>query len=327
MPRFDPFALGPSASLNRTRFAEASFIDAELHGVPAYDMLSAQALRRQISTEATALHLDTSVEEDADLLQVLDACSVSPDGAVRATAWNLAGRFGRHLAFLLLTLVTPAAPSSLPADVADYRSHWTTIRHVFLGGGVVSGRIGPVICEAAIDTLRDAGRPDLRLEVAPNAAVLPLIGAARGTQIDAPVALVADFGSTSVKFAYAACNGAMLASLQVLPPIPSPSYLRDEPTDPQRLAGFVTATMAEAWKSGRKNGLQLSSEVSASLAAYVDDGHPMEYGSNPGYYALRRLGTNASAVLSQRLTAAVGQPVRVVLGHDGTIAARALAGA
>jgi hypothetical protein len=326
MPRFDPFALTPAASLNQTRLADAAFIDAELRAVPGYDMLSAAALRRQIAAEAKALHLESALALSADLLPNLDACLAASDNAVRAAALDLAQRFGRCVAFLVLTLVTPAAASGLSDDAAAYRAHWTTIRHVYLGGGVVSGRLGIAMRDAAIETLGAARRADVRLDVAPNAAVLPLIGAARSLQTVAEAALVADFGGTNARLGYATYGDGALTSLRLEPPVAVPQPGTGV-TGADGVGAFITDTLAMAWSRGRQEGFQLAPEIAVSLAAYVHDGHPIDYGSEPGYYALHHLGANASEALSQRLSGAVGQTVRVTLSHDGTTAARAFAGA
>ena len=245
---------------------------------------------------------------------------------MHAAATHLAQRFGRYLAFLVLTLVPPTATSGLSDAAAGYRAHWSTIRHVYLGGGIVSGRLGQTMRDAALETLLAAGMPDLRLDVAPNAAVLPLIGAARGLPADTPAALVADFGSTNARLGYAAYRDGALTSLRLALSISVPAQ-DGGTTDADALAGFITDALANAWSRARRGGLRPAPEIAVSLAAYIHDGQPVEYGSDAGYYALRRLGTDAGDVLSQRLSAVVGETVRVALSHDGTTAARALAGA
>ena len=322
MATFDPYALTPAASLNRTRFADAAYVDAELRDLPAFDMLSAAALRRQIATEAKNLRIESAMALNADLLPNLDACLAASDASVRSAAIELGRRFGRYVAFLVLTLVTPASSAGLSDEAATYRVYWNRIRHVYLGGGIVSGRLGAVMRDAAHDMLREAGRDDLSIEVAPNATVLPLIGAARSLQTDATAALVADFGGSSVKLAYATYRDAALTSLRTTPLVVVPAAEAGE-AGAEKLAGFITDTLTSVW---RRSGLALATEVGVCLAAYVRDGQPAEYDSDAGYYVLRRLGANAGEALSQRMSRAVGETIHVRLSHDGTTAARALAG-
>jgi hypothetical protein len=326
MASFDPLNLTESASLNKTTFADAGFIDAGLRGVPAYDMLSAQALRRQIAAAAPALRLDSAVASGRDLLPAFDALLAAPDEAVRSTAAELAQRFGRYLAFLILTLSD--RDSKPGSEAAAYRAHWSTIRRVHLGGGIVSGRLGPAMRDAAIDVLHAAGRNDLRLDVALNAGVLPLVGAARSVSPGVKAALVCDFGSTNAKCAFALCESGALTALRLLPRAPVSLPADAGPSvRAESLASFMIETLVSAWRAGRGAGVPLGYQIGASVAAYVRDGHPIEYGADAGYYLLRRLGANASEALSQRLSDNLGDTLRVTLTHDSSTAARAVAGA
>ena len=72
-----------------------------------------------------------------------------------------------------------AASRAVRPDWDDtYWRHWAGISTVYLGGGIVSGRLGPRLVEHASRTLAEAGMAACAIRLAPWPAHLPSIGTA-----------------------------------------------------------------------------------------------------------------------------------------------------
>jgi hypothetical protein len=106
-----------------------------------------------------------------------DECLRSVDSQVQVAARELAERFGRHLGYVLLTLTLDRSDPETRA----YREYWSTIRTVWLGGGIVSGNLGRIMLDTARRSLEAAGSR-LTLNVAPPTRILPVVGAARSLE-------------------------------------------------------------------------------------------------------------------------------------------------
>jgi hypothetical protein len=322
---FDPLNLDARASINRTTLADLPEIEPALHGRRASDLLSSLALRRAIRDESDALKLQDRANDHQDLLLALDDCLISPDSGIRQAGEHLAARFGTYLAYLLLTLTRDAtAPASRP-----YREYWSHIRKVWLGGGVVSGRLGPLMRDAATSVLR-ASDSDLCLNVALHPQMLPLIGAARSVGVGSSVALVYDFGGSLVKHGWATYEGGALTGLGLLSPEPSPipPYplpAGDESVLGHKLAGYICDLIARDFQTAEQRGLAIGGEVAFGLACYIRGNHPLNY-PGAGYMSLRHLSPSAGEFLGRPVSARLGRDVRLSLLHDGTAAARVFAG-
>jgi hypothetical protein len=312
---FDLLNLDNRVSLNRTRLDGHEAIPAERRGLQAWDLLSAQAMRRELSRVLPQLDRD-----GADPIEAFD-------GMLGREAGGLAGattrRFGEYLAYLLLSLLSPG--DEQPA----YRRYWLSIRRVVLGGGLMRGNLGRGMHAEARRVLAAAGRSDVRLELAPRPHLLGLIGAARSADEGAPAALVYDFGNSNVKRGLARYREGALVALEVRPSwstegLPDAIAGTHDAAKAQRLADFMTDVIAGDWRDAVQSGATPSTHIAASIACYLRDGQPLNY--DAGYASLRLLSHNAAGYLSRAVSTAVGTEVTVTLSHDGTTAARVFAG-
>jgi hypothetical protein len=88
----------------------------------------------------------------------------------------------------------------------------------------------------------------------------------------------------------------------------------------------MVETMTRTWRAARDVRPEVSATIVASIASYVRDGQPLPR-QGGSYPQLLRLADNVERWLSDRLSEALDRPMKVRLLHDGTAAARALAGA
>ena len=330
----DPERLTPTASLNRVRIVElpGAAVEPEVRGQTAYELLSARALADVIRQEADLLGLrDVRDAEPAAILPRFDCCLVDDDATVRATAEIIARQFGRRLAYLMLTLRRGDAASrrARPDWDESYWAHWAAVSAIHLAGGVVSGKLGPRMVEHAALTMAKAGMTDCRVTLASWPALVPLVGAAR-TAGPESAAVVFDFGHSFVKRGIGYYDDGALASLGLLPSRPSQgtASLGDaepRPEHSRRLGAFMATVLGDTWQAVRARGGAPSHTLVASVASYVRDGQPLPRQGGL-YAALLSLSDNLASWLSDQVSDRVGQPVEVVLFHDGTAAGRAYAG-
>lgn len=320
---FDPYNLDHRSSLNSTRLADNRGVEPGARGRQASEFLSQHALSDAVRAHAGDLGLDPR-RPDADLVRALESCSGSTDEAVRLTAARVVARFGSYLAYLVLTL-TMYSDTALPGS-----RQWKSVRDLWLGGGIVSGRLGPPIADAAQRLLANAESP-VSIRVARYPDLLPLIGAARSVGLETAAALVLDFGGGSAKHGFASYEGGPLKSLDVLPPVAVPPMppdippLGEERAMARHLADFVTAVISQDLATAEERSTDLGTEICVSLACYLKDNHPLDYPA-VGYMSLRHIGANAGQTLSREASARAGRPLSLTLIHDGTAAGRALAG-
>jgi hypothetical protein len=308
---FDPLNLDNRVSLNRTVLAGLPAIDPSVRGRMAWELIANVSMREAIAAEMPRL---ASTGEDP---------IVALDGAVATgdtDALRLAKRFGLHLAYMLATLMLD--PGDEPY-LRSYRAHWASLRHVYLGGGIVRGSLGRVMRDEAGGVLDGVGLPGVTLNVASHPSSLALLGAARSAPAGVVAALVCDFGGTNLKRGVATYEASALKTLRLLPEAPSlpvPEHPEDEDAAAAELGAYMTAAICHSL-----NETDGATTVIAAIARYVRDGHPIDYGSG-GYGLLRRLSGNASAWLSREVSQRARREVSVTLSHDGTSAARTYAG-
>lgn len=330
----DPANLTPSASLNRVRLVSLSGIALPSHiaGATAYDLLSARTLAEWVRQHADLLGLATLRAADPDtLLRALDHSFTDSDPTVRAAAESVAHRFGQHLGYLVLTLRRgdPANRAARPDWDDSYWAHWSGITTIHLGGGLVSGRLGPRLVHHAARILSDAGMADCALHLAPWPALLPLIGAARSVPSPHRAAIVCDFGQTFIKRAYTTYQGNTLTALRLLPALPARWTTLTPGHDPapeqiQRLADHLVTTIAATWRDAASFGPPLAPVIVASIASYLHDGQPLPRQGGP-YSYLSATSPRLTDLLADRLTAHLDHPLALTLIHDGTAAARTYA--
>ncbi|MGN6700547.1 MAG: hypothetical protein ACTHMR_20525 [Thermomicrobiales bacterium] len=332
----DPACLTPAASLNRVRIADLPGVALpdEVRGRTAYELLAAAALAEQVRQQAGALYLrDARDAGTATLLRHLDGCLDSEDPDIRATATALAGRFGAAVGYLLLALRRgDAANRHARPDWDDsYWAHWASVTTVVLGGGMLSGWLGPPVVAHAARTLRQAGMTDCAVRRAAWPALLPLVGAARTVPPACRSMLTFDFGQRCVKRACATYTDGTLTELRLSPYLPVrdiTAAIGADPTSAQ-VAGLgeeLVSTLAATWQLAQAAGRQPDPVCTVSIASYVRDGQPLPRQGGP-YAALHRLSPNLADWLAGRLSVALGRPFAVRLLHDGTAAAHPQAGA
>jgi hypothetical protein len=322
---FDPLRLDSFASLNRTRLADVATIEPALRGTQAMELLSAGALRRAISDKASSLGLDAEVAAADDLLPAFDRCLASADEDVRSTAVKLAVRFGTYLGYLLVSLTGHPSTAGPEGEMSEaYRAHWSRVRHVVLGGGVVSGNLGRVMREVAREIVTSAVAPGFRLDASDHSRELGLIGAALGVrEASAAAALIYDFGGSSLKRGHTLYENGALVKLRLLAALQTEIYDYATPLKGESvraLAVTMSSTIAEDWRAGRASGLALAREVSCSVNGYVNAERPS------GVYSAVRVLEGRVDWLSEEVSRLAGEPIEVRLAHDGTAASRVLAG-
>ncbi|HLY30703.1 MAG TPA: hypothetical protein VKQ36_06720, partial [Ktedonobacterales bacterium] len=204
-------------------------------------------------------------------------------------------------------------------------------RHaIWVGGGVVAGRFGSFLCDAASQTLQAAGIADTTLHRADHPSLLPLIGSARRLPPSDTGALVFDFGASFVKRAVASFVDGALVSMRLLTPVPTPAFTpegSDDYADAQTeaIADALVAVMAATWQEAHGSGISLAPASAVSVAGYVRDGWLLP--RQKGLYAtLHALPERADYWLARQLSERVGGEHTIELLHDGTAAAQVYAG-
>jgi hypothetical protein len=327
----DPRRLTPSVSLNRVRIVDLPglVVDPEVKGQNSSQLVSAAVLAQLIRQYAGRLQLDPTME-DHELRLALDRCLVCEDATVRIAAEMVGQRLGRNMGYILLTLKRGDAVNRAARSEWDdsYWSHWGRIDQVWLGGGLVSGRLGPVIGRYAQAVFEEAGMGDYAIQVSPYGSALPMVGVARYAPPACETALVFDFGSTRIKCACAVYKDGEVTELRRLPSHPAGMARIGQASDgplqqAEQLLGHMVSVITSTWRTA---GLLPASPILAGVAAYVQDGHPLPAQHHGGYVQLRRITDNLQAELAQRVGAELGEAIDVSLVHDGTAAAATYAG-
>jgi hypothetical protein len=329
----DPDHITPDVSLNRVWIMDLPglALEADIRGRRAADLLRAAALAALIRQHAPALELtDAELADESALPLALDRRLGAADPAIRAPAEAIARQFGRRLAALLLTLKRGDAVNRAARPDWDdsYWAHWAGMRQIWLGGGLLSGRLGPLALTTAAAQLAEAGVTDCTVQLAEQPGILPLLGAARSVPPGDAAAGVLDFGGTAIKRARATYTAGRLTGLQPLPPLPV-HVLTLLPLPVAEQIAVLSQRMVDAlvatWQAVAGQEEPPTPVLVASIACYLIDNQPMAYQAGP-YSELRALSPNLGAWLAAQVSAHIGQPLSVQLIHDGTAAARVYAG-
>jgi hypothetical protein len=326
--------LDPSWSLNRVYIADLPGFDLpdQLKGKTAYDLVSSQALTRLIRQHQARLQIDADLEDYAARL-AFDQCLTSDNPSIQAAAEEVAYTVGRYLGYVLLTVKRGDAVNraARPEWGFSQWGHWAGIQRVWLGGGLVSGNLGPRLAQHAAATVRADGWKDFTIRVSLFGAFLPLVGAARHIPAGNDTGLVLDFGGTMIKRARVRLAEDQLAALHCLSSLAARwdvGHTFDD-TSPaqakqliQRMASIIGATWREVQQM---SGTWPGNTIPVSLAAYVRDGQPLS--TQGGGYALTNLVTdNLEMELAGRVSAALDRRIQIKLLHDGTAAATTYGG-
>ncbi|MBU0492688.1 MAG: hypothetical protein KKA73_30575 [Chloroflexi bacterium] len=330
-------ATPPHVSVNRVRVVDLPGLamDEEVRGRRADDLLSSRAVVRYAGEHAGALGL--SAADAPDMLhasrewpRLVDRCLDSSDPAARTAAQTIARRLGRNLGHVLLTLHRgDAVNRQARADWADEDwARWATVRHVWLGGGIVSGRLGVLIEQEAGAFLAEAGyagRPHVTLSAWPG--MVALLGAARYLP---PVrhAVCLDCGHTFIKRACVTLDDGALIGLTGYAAVPVTVDWLGGPGEPNVTTGRwvldrLVEAIAQTWDEGTAGELPPDEHVMVSVAAYVRNGRLL---GNGLYANLNTLADDVPALLSAAASDRLGRPVQVHLIHDGTAAGAVYAG-
>jgi hypothetical protein len=272
----DPCRLDPVASINRVRLGPDE----------ARHLLSARALH--------ALAVECGLRPDGPVRAYLDA--VAAEAATAPAFAAVVQRFASRLTELL-TVLRSRLRSARPEWDDTWWDRWAGVTTVWLGGGLAGGAFGAALAERC--TIEGG-----RVEVAPDAAELPLVGAAALGRRSGRPALVLDFGHTSVKRAVVDRD-----SLRRLPPLLAPAD--DLP------GAMVADRMVDVLRTSHDEAGRPAGPVVCAVASYTDGGQPVR--TPLGTYArLADVSQDVQSWLGERLGTAV------VLEHDGTAAARAV---
>ena len=331
MSPLNPQRLTPTASLNRVKIVDLPglAVDPGVRGQTGYQLVSTVALAELIRQRAESLELDPSLD-DHELCLALDRRLVSEDGAVRDAAEGLGRRIGRNMGYILLTLKRgdPVNRAARAEWDGSYWEHWSRIKQVWLGGGMVSGWLGAAIQDHASAVIREAGICDYTLRISPYASVLPLVGVARHAPSQCQTALVFDFGSTLIKRGNASYSDGTLVKLRCLPSRPAglariERASRDPAEQAAQLRDHMVSVIVDTWWLA---GRSASGPILASVAAYMQDGHPLS-AQGGAYMQLRHVTDHVQTALARQVSVRLGEAADVSLFHDGTAAAAAYAGA
>lgn len=325
----NPFLDGdsPIRSLNRARIValHGVLVDASVLGMTGYDLLSAAALLRQIVAAADRLRLDL---DTPDVIRRFDSCFDDPLALPYARA--IAHSYGHRLGCLLLMLKRgePANRAARPEWSDAHWDFWGGVRRIYLGGGLIEGRLGQYAVETAQALLAEAGVADLALERATYARHLSLFGLARAAPPAMTGSILFDFGQTSVKRGCARYHTGQLIRLDLWPDVPSVCTQLGASSEPdeeirlrwQRMLDIIVASWAAIPSRQRPR-----TAIGISLACYLFDGHPSprDHGC---YSSLQRLSPHLATFVADELGRRLGQSVEVALLHDGAAAAMVYAG-
>ena len=325
--------LDPSWSLNRVLIVDlpSQRLPDEVKGKTAYELVSAKRFTQLIRERSDVLQLDSSQSDHALRLD-FHSCLCSRKPATQDAAVEIVRILGRNLGYVLLTLKRgdPINRAARSEWKESHWQHWSRIKRLWLGGGLMSGSVGVELVRHASQVLREGDIDDLLLRISPYGLALPLIGAARHVPSGVAAAIALDFGGTMIKRAHVVFEDSRIARVCQLSSQPvcwaSVRSLRE--TTPQAVQGLISgmaSVTAKTWMRGQMKGQALARTIPICIAAYVQGGNPMH--TQAGTYMQTNLvADNLEDTLGQMVSDNVGEPISVKLLHDGTAAAAVYAG-
>lgn len=329
--------LSPHNSINRVQIVDLPGlpVDPEVRGQRASDLLNNGVVARYARERAEALKIPADLAQDdpqarRELPRFVDDCLRSPDQTARAAAQAIGQRLGRNLGHILLTLHRGDAVNRAARPdwkVQDWE-RWAKIRRVWMGGGLMSGRLGELIVEQARDFLAEAGyQEQLQAALTPYPGEVTLLGAGRYLPPTSQHALCLDFGHTSVKRACLGFEDGALVRLRRYESLPNQAR-RDLPRSLGAVIGrwlvnFMANAVSQAWDHCLADGLSPDPDIMFCVACYVQGGRMLGRGL---YLHLNQLGDDARLPLAEAIEARIGRPVRVHIIHDGSAASAVHAG-
>ena len=226
----NPFITHPrlvSASINHVRVARlpAVVMDESLVGRSGYELLSTQFLLEKVHRHIVGLRMPRQV---MDVLPAFNDCFTHDDPIARISAKQIAVQYGRSLATILLTL-KEGHPDNRAARLEWDDSHWAywrTVKKVWLGGGLMAGKLAPFALDEARRLIAMAGHPDFDIDITTNPGSMTLIGAATAVSPDTNIALLFDFGETRIKRGVGFFENGELKKLHLFSSLPSGCFER-----------------------------------------------------------------------------------------------------
>ncbi|MEV5705236.1 hypothetical protein [Actinoallomurus sp. NPDC052274] len=307
---FRPRELTSEASLNHVVLGPAGGIGGiGVEGWLAEDACSLNALY----TLATGRGL-RGLRRD-HLADDLAAAVASPDAEAARSAAGVLHTFGMRLGALIATLRDPATADrqGTTSYHRAFLARWTTVGGIWLAGGLLAGRCGPLVLEGV--EAAAALAPGIGPVAVPSRPELaPLIGAARHASTDSgeETAVVADLGHTRIKTAVAERHGRTLRRLHRVRARPTPRR-----PDGDGVEAAVGAALAQAVRDAAGSTSDRV-RVVVSVASFVRDGLPADDGQ--GIYGHL---TERAPALRRRIRSATGVSADLRYLHDGTAAAAA----
>ena len=321
---FNPYDLRPLASLNQRRFIGLPGIDQEWVGKTGWEFLGKHALSEAIGLHAQELGLEGI--DWARYPEHLNVLLATCKGTVHNLAASIAREHGRCLGYLIASIRLSSQGITDPVVPWEqaYLQHWREhVQTIVLGGGRANGRLGEIICTAAQSALDRCGLQDLILEGSAHPSYLPLIGLSRSVPKGTTgTVVVTDLGSSRAKRGLATYRGERVHQLRVLSTRDLVTWKAKE--QPAHLATQMMEILSDTVSEAGQD-TTLASQVLCSVAAYVEDGAPMQL-DRGSYTSLHRAHPDVRGWFSQQLSQAMGKPVQVTFHHDTCTAARALAG-
>jgi hypothetical protein len=336
----------PTASINRVSIIDlpGQRVDDAVRGQQAYHLLSVPAMIRYAQQHADALDLPPRYR-DADpelpllrreLPLWLDDRLKDPNPNLRSAATALAERLGRNLGYLLATLHRgDAVNRAARTEWTDAEwSAWGAVKHVWMGGGVMSGDLGDEMLVHARAVLAETGCAEAltvtktglprHMAILGAARYLPRLGGAGGSQH----ALALDLGQTSVKRAILSFEQDTLTRVTWLPTLPVVWPWHSSPDaghaiDAREVLDFVVETLCAGLQEAAERGVEVDAEGVMSIAAYVDGGRLL---GNGIYARMQQLADDVRPLLTDGVAALCGRRIRITILHDGTAAAAVHAG-
>jgi hypothetical protein len=325
--------VNPTWSLNRVYIADLPGLDipARVKGRVSYELVSAHVLTNLIRHHIQALQINPDLSDHALRLE-FDTSLDSDIPSIRVTANDIAQVIGHNLGYVLLTIKRGDRVNrdARPEWGFAHWDHWAGIKRVWLGGGLMSGNLGPRVAHYANQVVREGGVEDFVVWVSPYGADLPLIGAARYVPAGKDSAVVLDFGSTMIKRAWVAFENDQITELHSLPRrlVEWTSFRSYDAATPEQAVGLIhgmALIIAQTWPDVRMTRSSPAATIPVSIAAYVKGGNPMT--AQAGIYMQANLVTdNLEDELGRRVSAELGRPITIKLLHDGTAAAATFAG-
>lgn len=328
----------PHVSVNRVRIVDLPGVamDDRVRGKCAYELLSSRAIRQYAIELVEALELPPAFTSDSatarsELPHFVASGLQSGRPQSRKAAEQIADRLGRNLGHILLALHRgddvnrDARPDWTAADW----DRWARVRQVWLGGGIMSGRLGDQILEQAQAFLAENGDgTSLQIGLSRHKRDIALVGAARYLPPHDGHYVCLDLGQTLVKRACVTLDAGTINQVRDYPSLATdwddlsePSY--SNPARGRKVLDFAVGTIAQTMDECRNDGLRPGEDVMLSVAAYVRDGRLL---GNGVYAQMTALAANTERLLADTVGIRTGLTLRPRFIHDGTAAAAMHAG-